>query len=133
MKLFFLLKYPWAAVWGQIGADRDVTVEKIRSDFHAFEYEFFCVDWSPALQILKKWTKFYSNSFILQKIFFINIFINPLTTGMDHFWSTCFLTPRLSAWPLHKIRNVTNVKFKSLTLVFNFKFDHKLFSSLKIT
>ena len=67
------------------------------------------------------------------KRFFFKIHLNPLTTGIDHFWSTCFLTPRLSAWPLHKIRNVTNVKFKSLTLVFNFKFDHKLFSSLKIT
>ena len=54
MKLFFLLKYPWAAVWGQIEADRDVTVEKVRSDFHPFEYEYFSVDWSPALQILKK-------------------------------------------------------------------------------
>ena len=58
---------------------------------------------------------------------------NHLTTGKGHFWPTCFLTPGLSAWPLHKIQNVSNVKFKSLALVFNSKFDHKLFSSLKIT
>ena len=59
--------------------------------------------------------------------------VNPLTTGKGHFWPTCFLTPRLSVWPLHKIQNVTNVKFRSLALIFNSKFDHKLFSSLKIT
>ena len=62
-----------------------------------------------------------------------DIGVNPLTTGKGHFWPTCFLTPRLSAWPLHKIQNVTNVKFKSLALVFNSKFDHKLFTSMKIT
>ena len=33
----------------------------------------------------------------------------------------------------NKIQNVTNVKFRSPALVFNSKFDHKLFSSLKIT
>ena len=59
--------------------------------------------------------------------------LSPLTTGKGHFWPTCFLTPRLSAWPLHKIQNVTTVKFRFLALVFNSKFDHKLFSSLKIT
>ena len=33
----------------------------------------------------------------------------------------------------NKFQNVTNVKFSSLALIFNSKFDHKLFSSLKLT
>ena len=33
----------------------------------------------------------------------------------------------------NKIQNVPNVKFRSRALVFNSKFDQKLFSSLKIT
>ena len=34
---------------------------------------------------------------------------------------------------VNKILNVTNVKIRSLAFNFNSKFDHKLFSSLKIT
>ena len=69
-----------------------------------------------------------------RKIDFVKIAsLNPLTTGKGNFWPTCFLTPRLSAWPLHKIQNLSNVKLKSLALFFDSKFDHKLFSSLKIT
>ena len=59
------------------------------------------------------------NKYVLQKI---SVPYFPLITGKRHFWPTCFLTPRLSAWP-----------FKSLAWVFDSKFDHKLFSSLKIT
>ena len=32
-----------------------------------------------------------------------------------------------------KFQNVTNVKFRSLALIFNSKFGHKLYSSVKIT
>ena len=90
-------------------------------------------DIEPKLE--KEWI-FYSILIFIKSNFlkkYLFLIINPLTTGMDHFWSTSSLTPRLSAWPLHKIQNVTNVKFKSLALVFNSKFDRKLFSSLKIT
>ena len=43
--------------------------------------------------------------------------LTPWLRGTPILDPSCFLTLRLSAWPLHKIQNVTKVKFKSLALV----------------
>ena len=63
----------------------------------------------------------------------LRIVINPKAVGMAVARPWGFEIDSRGHFTVNKIQNVTNVKFRSLALVFNSKFDHKLFSSLKIT
>ena len=66
----------------------------------------------------------------LQKL---SMALNPQAVGMAVAWPQDFEIDSRGHFTAKKIQNVIKVKFTSLALVFHCKFDHKLFSSLKIT
>ena len=63
----------------------------------------------------------------------IVIVLNPQAGGMAVAQPYGFELFSRGYFKAKKIQNVTNVKFWSLALNFDSNFDHKLFSSLKIT
>ena len=60
-------------------------------------------------------------------------FFNPRAVGMAVARPQGFEIDSRGHFTANKIQNVTNLKFRSLALTFNSKFDHKLLSSSKIT
>ena len=71
--------------------------------------------------------KNYQNQIHVSRIPYTTLNVNPQAGGMAVARPNGFEYFSRGHFTAKKIQNITNVKFRSLALIFNSKFDHKLF------